>query len=63
MGRWTTRIGDDAVVISTTSDGRISIGTLSGKPIIADHEDAEDIRVKLAAAIGTVSTGQSDPTA
>lgn len=63
MGRWTTQIGDDAMVISTTSDGRISIGTVSGRPIIADSEDAEDIRVKLFAAIVTArGTDQSSPT-
>lgn len=62
MGRWTTRIGEDAIVIVNTQDGRISIGTLSGKPIIADPGDAESIRDHLGAAIGIALGTQPDPT-
>jgi hypothetical protein len=55
MAWWRVVSGDKRLIIETTADGRISLDVLPhGEPLTVDAITAQDIRVKIGAAIGVV---------
>lgn len=61
MAEWRVVVGDDVMIIQVTEAGLISVDIPSGRPIIADPGTAEDMRIKLGAAIG-VALGDTTTT-
>lgn len=51
MATWTIR-RDDALVVIDVAGDQITVNVPSGVPFTADVETAEEIRLKLGAAIG-----------
>lgn len=51
MPRWTVGRGDSQLILDVTGD-QISLDVPSGLPFVADVETAQDLRMKLGAAIG-----------
>lgn len=51
MARWTAGGDDNPMIIETANEGHVSLHIPSGEPILADRDTAQDIRVKIGAAI------------
>lgn len=56
MARWTVSVGDeDIIVVERTAAGDVAIDIPSHRPVIADRQSVEDLRLKLGAALGIES--------
>lgn len=50
MARWTVSVGDDIFVVERT-DGHWVLDIPSKKPLVADREQIEELRLKIGAAL------------
>lgn len=52
MARWSVVDGDQEYVVETTPNHLVSLGTADGRPFVVAPERAEEVRLKIGAAIG-----------
>lgn len=59
MASWTVKGDEDELIIETTRDDKVRMGSVSGEPILLSRPEAEAARTALGSAIVTLPSDQS----